>query len=186
MRVLSFDHTTILRPTLNGDGAGFFAGGQFSVRVRLSSSEGCEHFQYRQYIRGTATLQQGEFVGAVALANWRATRDPESVGHLFAVPGGLRLNDVEDAEQRGGQVYRFGYRTGAAVREEGLEDRYVPHPNGPQYRLLDTWGLRGRTRPNATRIQIRVHYTGKVIDVRSPEQPLLTREWSYRLDELFP
>ncbi len=186
MTVTSFEHTTMLRPVLNGDGAGFFAGGQFRVRIQLSSERDCEHYQYRQYIRGTATLQQGEFVGESRLENWRATGEPESVARLFAVPGGLRTSYTEDGERRNGQVHRFGYRRGRGVQEEGLEDRYLPHPNGAEYRLLDTWGLRGRERPVATRIRIRVHYKGKVIDTRRPTEALETQEWSYHLDNLFP
>ena len=186
MRVESFERTTIVQPRLAGDGAGFFAGGQFTVRIRLSSDNGAEHYQYRQYIRGTATIQQGEFVGERRLENWREVREPEPVGRLWAVPGGLQPNYREDGERRNGRVYRFGYRTGQGVQEEGLEDRYIPHPNGREYRLRDTWGLRGRERPVATRIVLRVHYKGEVIDTRRPDDPLETREWSYRLDELFP
>ena len=185
MNVESFEHTTIVTPALRGDGNGFMAGGQFTVRIRLGGSD-FEHGQYRQYIRGTATLQQGEFVGTPSLATWRPLRDPESVGRLFAVPGGLQENYREDGERRHGRVYRFGYRRGDGIQEEGLEDRYVPHPDGPQYRLRDTWGLRGTSRPVATKIRIRVHYKGEVIDDRRPDTAVETREWSYRIDDLFP
>jgi len=185
MGVLSIEHNTIVQPALRGEGSGFFAGGQFTVRVRFEE-RGCEQLLYRQYIRGTATLQQGMFVGARLPGNWRPTEDPRSVARAFSVPGGLRLNYHEDGEVRNGRTYRFGYRTGEPVQEDGLEDRYAPHPNGPEYRLRDTWGLRGRERPSATRIQITVHYKGTVIDTRRPDSPIETREWSYRIDDLFP
>ena len=185
MGVLSFTPATAVQPALRGDGAGFFAGGQFTVRIRFDERD-CEHLEYRQYIRGTATLQHGMFIGARLPGNWRATGQPVSQAHNFAVPGGLRSNYREDGETRHGRVYRFGYRRGDGVQEEGLEDRYLPHPDGPEYRLRDTWGLRGTSRPRATRIQIWVQYKGTVIDTRRPDRPIETREWSYRIDDLFP
>ena len=185
MSVETFDHRTVREPALRGDGAGFFAGGQFTIRIRFTASD-CLNFQYRQYIRGTATLQQGRFEGERLPGNWVPTAEPESVGRLFAVPGGLQPNLTEDGERRLGHDYHFGYRTGDGVEEEGLEDRYIPHPNGPEYRLRDTFGLRGDSRPVATRIRINLFFKGEVIDDRRPERPVLTREWSYRLDDLFP
>lgn len=184
MGVLSFDMATIVQPALRGDGNGFFAGGQFTVRIRLDGDY--EHLEYRQQIRGTATLQQGMFVGARLPGNWRAIAEPRSMARSFAVPGGLQPNYTEDGETRHGHTYRFGYRRGEGVQEEGLEDRYVPHPDGPGYRLRDTWGLRGASRPTATRIQVRVRYKGTVIDTRRPGNALETREWWYRIDDVFP
>ena len=184
MGVISFEHHTVVQPGLRGDGAGFVAGGQFTVRIRFEE-RGCEHLQYRQYIRGTATLQQGVFEGARLPGNWRAIEQPQSQARYFAIPGGLRENYHEDGEMRHGRIYRFGYRRGDGVQEEGLEDRYVPHPNGPEYRLRDTWGLRGRSRPSGKRIQMTIHYKGQVIDTRRPDHPLETREWWYRIDDLF-
>ncbi|MEZ5391302.1 MAG: hypothetical protein R2724_00160 [Bryobacterales bacterium] len=186
MGVQSFDHHTVRSASLRSDGDGFFAGGQFTIAIRFDERD-CRHFEYRQKIRGTAYIQPGEFIGAMEPGNWVPTGEAHSVARSFAVPGGLRENFIEDGERRAGQVFHYGYRNNDPVQEEGLEDRYVPHPNGPVYRLRDTFGLRGDTRPQGARITIRLWYKGLVIDNRrTDDRPVLEQNWSYFIDTLFP
>ncbi len=185
MAIQEFRAVTITPPGLRGLGAGFRAGGQFIVRARFDE-EDAFRYEYRQYIQGTASVTMGAFApGAPSRATWTATNPPHNAANDFAIPGGLRPTFTEDGQQRHGRIERFGYRNAMPVVRFGLEDRYLPDQKmGNEYRLRDTWGLEGATRPRGLRVQIDITYKGVIIDIRDGNREVRRLTWRVRIDDI--
>jgi hypothetical protein len=185
MAILEFRATTIQPAALRALGAGFKAGGQFIVRIQFDEAD-AYRYEYRQYIRGTAFVTLGAFgPGAPSRANWVPTAPRHDAKNDFEVPGGLRTFFTEDGQRRGGRTQRFGYRSAMPVLEHGLEDRYLPEQKmGSEYRLRDTWGLSGASRPRGLRFEIEIVYRGAVIDRLDGDRVLDTRQWRVQLDDI--
>ena len=185
MGVREFRATTIVRPGLRADGAGFFAGGQFIVRARFDPGD-CARYEYRQHIRGTAFLLPGIFGGTPpSRANWIPTGIPRDASSDFEIPGGLATTFKEDGQRRGGRTERFGHRSGSQVLRQGLEDRYLPNrADGCEYKARDTWGIRGTARPRGLRIQIDILYRGRIIDTAESNRVVRTLHWGVKIDDI--
>ncbi len=185
MAIQEFRATTIKSAALKSDGAGIFAGGQFVVVARFDGADAAR-YEYRQYIKGTAILQQGSFSGSPAsMDNWVAKPGsaPEDGKDLFLIPGGLPTSFREDGLIRNGRNERFGYRANAPVLRQGIEDRYLPDQvTGAEYRLRDTWGLRAPTRRVGLRLMIDIVYKGAIIDRQNLDQVVRTLHWGVHLD----
>lgn len=185
MAVQEFRAVTITPPGLRALGSGFKAGGQFIVRARFDE-EDAFRYEYRQYIKGTAILTQGQFgPGAPSRANWRATHPPYNAANDFQIPGGLRPTFTEDGQVRGGRIERFGYRNSMPVLRHGIEDQYQPDQKmGNLYRLRDTWGLEGTSRPRGLRIQIDITYKGVIIDTQDNNNEVRRLTWRVQIDDI--
>jgi hypothetical protein len=184
MGILSFHATTITPAALRALGSGFKAGGQFIVRISFDPIDAVR-YEYRQYIKGTAGVTAGRFNGTPSLANWVATGTRRDASNSFAMPGGLKTSYREDAEKAGGVVQRFGYRSSPAVLRTGLEDQYLPtQTGGAEYRLRDTWGLAGDSRPVGLRVEVDIVYKGVVIDTFDSDKVVLQRQWGVHIDDI--
>lgn len=170
---------------LAADGAGFFAGGQFIIRLELDPGD-ARRYEYRQHIKGTAFVTQGSFSGTPSRASWSATGVRHDAKNDFKIPGGLQTTFTEDGETAtGGSVHRFGYRARSGRIAHGVEDRYLPdQATGAEYRARDTWGLRGIARPSGLRIQIDIIYRGSVIDRDDGNRVVTTLHWGVHLDDI--
>lgn len=186
MAVLEFRAVTItppgIRPLREG---GFMAGGQFIVRARFDAAD-ASRYEYRQYIKGTAFVIMGRFgSGTPSLTNWRATHPPHNAKDDFEIPGGLRTNFTEDGQRRGGRTERFGYRSAMPVLRQGLEDQYLTDQKmGDQYRLRDTWGLRGTSAPRGLKVQLDITYKGVIIDRREGDREVRRQVWRCQLHDV--
>lgn len=177
MAILEFRATTTKSAALNREGAGIFAGGQFVVVARFDAADAAR-YEYRQYIKGTAIMQQGSFGGTPAsMDNWaiKPATVPEDGKDLFLIPGGLHTSFREDGLVRVGRKEYFGYRANKGMYQPGLEDRYLPDQvTGAEYRLRDTWGLRAPTRRVGLRLMIDIVYEGAIIDRQNFDQVVRT------------
>jgi hypothetical protein len=185
MGVREFRAITIVPAGLRADGAGFFAGGQFIVRAKFDAGD-CARYEYRQHIKGTAVLIPGTFTASPpSRGNWVPTGIPRDAGPDFEVPGGLTSTYKEDGQQRGGRTERFGHRAHAQVLRQGLEDRYLPdRPTGCEYKLRDTWGLRGTSRPTGLLVRIDITYRGRIIDTADGDSVVKTLHWGVHIDDI--
>lgn len=185
MAVQEFRAVTIQPAGLRGLGAGFKAGGEFIVRARFDQ-EDASRYEYRQYIKGTATLTMGQFgAGAPSRANWHATQPPHNAANDFQIPGGLRPTFTEDGQTANGRTERYGYRNAMPVMKGGLEDRYMPDQKmGHEYRLRDKWGLSGRSRPRGLHVQLDITYKGVIIDNRDGNREVRQLTWRVQVDDI--
>lgn len=184
--IVEFRAITLTPIDLRASGAGFKMGGRFKIQLRLNPSSDCSRYQYRQFIKGSVSLQQGRFIGTPhTLANWRATGALHNAMHDFRVPGGLQPHFTEDGEMRHGRAHHFGHRSAAPVNEPGLEDRYLPtQASGCEYRGMDTYGLEGRSRPVGLRIKMKITWQGRVIDTANSNRIIDTRHWGVDRDDV--
>jgi hypothetical protein len=185
--ILEFRAITVTPINLRAFGAGFMMGGSFKIRLKFHPDVDCRRYEYRQRIKGTATLQQGSFSGTVrTLATWSSTGSVKNVASAFQIPGGLPTTFAEDAQITStGAVNRFGHRSSSAVHQTGLEDRYLPRQSdGCEYRAQDTYGLRGTTRPLGLRIRLNIIWQGRVIDTRSGNRVIRTLHWGAKRDDI--
>lgn len=171
-------------------------GGRFRIDLRLNPDLNCRRFEYRQDIRGIATLQ---------LPGSTTTLD---ASRCFNIPGGLQTTLREDGEVVGGtrpltppaaghacnlissgSIERYGYRTAPPVKRSGtcpgfsfLEDRYLPTQRGVcRYRANDTYGLSiDRTLLHRATIRLRIVWRGRVIDTRRSGRTIRTLHWGVR------
>ena len=118
MAILEFRATTTKAAALNKEGAGLFAGGQFVVVARFDAADAAR-YEYRQYIKGTAIMQQGSFGGTPAsMDNWviKPGTVPEDGKDLFLIPGGLHTSFREDGLVRVGITKIATRRTKSRAR----------------------------------------------------------------------
>jgi hypothetical protein len=185
MGVREFRAITVTPAALRGDGAGFMAGGQFIVRAKFDPGD-CARYEYRQYIKGTASTTQGTFGGATpSRTSWRATAAPHNAGPDFQVPGGLTTTYKEDGQVIGSRTERFGHRNHSQVLRTGIEDRYLPNrADGCEYKARDTWGLRGTARPRGLRVKIDIIYRGRIIDTEDSNRVVRSLHWGVHIDDI--
>jgi hypothetical protein len=185
--ILEFRAITVTPVNLRAFGAGFMMGGSFKIKLKFHPDVDCRRYEYRQRIKGTATVQQGSFSGtARTLATWSSTGPVKNVASAFQIPGGLPVAFAEDGQTTStGAVNRFGHRSSPAVQQTGLEDRYLPRQSdGCEYRAQDTYGLRGTTRPLGLRIRLNIIWQGRVIDTRSGNRVIRTLHWGAKRDDI--
>jgi hypothetical protein len=204
--ILEFRAVTVTPLGLRAAGAGFNMGGSFRVIIRFNPALNCRSFEYRQFIRGTATLQRGTFAtgSPPSLATWSPTAPACDASRCFEIPGGLPTTLREDGQiiggtratgsppagqccqsLTGGRIERFGYRSSPPVHRTGLEDRYLPsQATGCEYRARDTYGLSGTSRPTGLRIRLRIVWQGRVIDTSRGNRIIATRHWGVRGDDI--
>lgn len=173
-------------PRINADGNGFAFVGKFSVTALFGEGD-VSQFEYRQYIKGSCTLQYGSFRGNhPTINNWVAPPLRQNGNHLFAIPGGLHTHYTEDGEIINGRSTYFGHRTNPSTQSYGLEDRYIPNqPTGNQYVNLDTYGIRGTSRTSGLRIQYHLFYMGTIINnITGNTHKYIT--WDINADNIIP
>ncbi len=183
--VVEFRAVTVTPIALRGFGAGWMMGGSFRVHARFNPTVNCRPLEYRQLIKGTATVQQGRFTGAPSLATWVATGTVINAASSFQIPGGLPTAFAEDGQVVGGVTHRFGHRSAPAHISTGLEDRYLPaQATGCEYRAQDTYGLRGATRPVGLRIKLNITWQGRIIDTSRANRLVRTLHWGVNKDDI--
>ncbi len=184
--VLQFRATTITSMALRGMGSGWKMSAEFVVRLFLNPSVDASRYEYRQFIRGTCTLQPGRFTGTTpSRASWVHTARPADARSQFSNPGGLPARQSEDGQRVRGRTFRYGHRSANPVQERGLEDRYLPdQAGGHEYRARDVPGISGTTRPRGLRIRIDLNFQGRVIDVRDSNRVIRTLAWRYQGDDI--
>jgi hypothetical protein len=174
----------------------------FQVHLELNSKlEDPSLYEYRQEIRGSGFLQQGEWVGGL----WRPKRIPARPGSplviappipippdTFPIPGvpgvpkGLLPNWKEDGIVDGSVTRLYGHRPADFVN--GLEqDKYSPDKlNGHSYLLGDQPGLDG-DKIEGLRVFLNMEFIGSVVRFdKMPGVPgrkiietVAKRNWSY-------
>jgi hypothetical protein len=172
---------------LRASGSGWMMRGSFRVHILLRPQADCRRYEYRQYIRGTATVQRGTFPSGLppSPTNWQATGPLEDVASTFEIPGGLPRQFREDGQRVGGRVLHFGYRTSPAVVAEGTEDRYLPRQDtGCEYRGMDTFGLSATTRVVGLRIRLSLAWQGRIIDTRERNRVIGQETWHIDGDDI--
>lgn len=192
--VQSFVRKTIaglkMRPRKGTDGLfGWVMKGCFEINIKLNPSiPDASRFVYRQFIRGSAGVTEGVFMGAHN-TNWQALGPEVSANSAFKIKGGLPTTFKEDMLQIEGKIEKFGYRHTPAVNRPngnvGLIDRYLPvQSNGHHYQCRDTFGLE-YDRPSVIGTKVRVHldYAGFVFD-QLLDEIVAQRNWSYSLTEI--
>ncbi len=184
MGIREFRAITIVPAGLRADGAGFIAGGQFVVRAKFDPGD-CARYEYRQYIKGTASTTSGSFSSSPpSRTNWTPGA-VHNAGPDFQVPGGLTTSYQEDGQVVGRRTERFGHRDHPQVLRTGLEDRYLPNrADGCEYKLRDTWGLRGTSRPVGLRIKIDIIYRGRIIDTSDGNKVVRSLHWGVHIDDI--
>ncbi len=183
--VVEFRAITVTPIDLRAFGPGWMMGGSFRVRARFNPTVDCRRYEYRQFIKGTATVQQGRSTGPPAFATWVAAGPVINAAGSFQIPGGLPTSFAEDGQMVGGVIHRFGHRSAPPHVSIGLEDRYLPtQAAGCEYRAQDTYGLRGATRPSGLRIKLDITWQGRIIDTAGGNRILRTLHWRARKDDI--
>jgi len=188
---MNITYTPVLAPAIRAEGAGFACVGRGRVTVEFGrpGMRNVSRYQYRQYIKGSCTLQRGNFSGTPhSRENWVAIELPQSGNNLFAIPGGgLQAGFTEDGEVSNGTAFYFGYRTNPAVSREGLEDYYIPNQQtGDRYVNLDTFGIRGPSRPSGLRIIFDITWEGRIVDTSRGNLPVMVKSWNSAVDQIIP
>jgi hypothetical protein len=188
MPIIEFRHIPVVSTGLHPlAGGGWTMGGVFRVKLILNQRVNCRQYEYRQFIRGTCTMQQGTFApGAHTVAGWTATGPLVSMASTFHVPGGLSATDWhEDGFTSGSSTHRVGHRSNAGVNGPQREDRYLPtQATGWEYRVTDSFGLRGSTLPVGMRIRLHLEYEGRVIDRLQANRVIQTLRWNKIGDDI--
>lgn len=171
-------------------------GGLFRVDLRLDPALDCSRYEYRQDIRGRASVQ---LAGSSSRLDMR---------NCFEVPGGLSPALLTEDGQilnpapirpvppghacpplAGSIVERFGYRSSPpVVRAMGcpifasLEDRYLPtQATGCRYVARDTYGVSiDRARLRGATLRLRLIWRGRVIDRLRGDRTIRTLHWGVR------
>jgi hypothetical protein len=150
-------------PDLRANGAGWMLRGRFSIRVRFEPAPDVSRYEYRQYIRGTAWTQAGQFPEdeTPSVENWTPSAPRVNAAALFEIAGGLPTSWTEDGQ--GSEC--FGHRDAAGVSRAGLVDRYSPdQANGDSYELVDTYGFEGTNRVFGTKLFFDLRYRFVIVD----------------------
>ncbi|MEZ6132279.1 MAG: hypothetical protein R3C59_26760 [Planctomycetaceae bacterium] len=199
----SFRATTIrrmaIRP-LGGSPGWLEVKKSFRVVINFAPGIDFHRYQYRQFIKGSASIEEGSYTGAASVANWRsAGRTPISVNSVFGVPPtGLTPSFREDGAMEGGRVVHYG-RQIPGTRQHGNvpEDRYFMDGGLGCYRATDNVGLEvppGRTFVVAgrnvvrsgLRIRMNILFQGCIVDTTRSDHKLQTLHWSVRSDLVLP
>ena len=172
---------------LRASGSGWVVRGNFRIHIVFNPKAGCSRYEYRQYIRGTATIQQGTFPSGVepSMTTWQPTGQLIDVASTFLIPGGLPSQFREDGQTVAGRVLHFGYRSSPPVVAEGTEDRYLPaQATGWEYRGTDTYGLSGTSRVIGLRIRLSLVWQGRIIDTRAHNRVIKQDTWHVNGDNI--
>lgn len=148
-----FEKHTAPHPTTNQIVPSWMVSSTFQVSVKFNpnlSETDRSRYEYRQYIRGSATVQDGS---RNANGIWMPTLPVRitNVGKTFAVPFdpnspgiGLTTHYKEDgktATDAGSKCFRFGYRGGAEINGNRFRNVWSPDPEtGTELTLRDTPG----------------------------------------------
>lgn len=202
-----FTHQTVKQPRLGkfteGGKPMWGIQGSFKVRLTLSpalsESERCK-YEYRQYIKGSLTIEDGSWNGPI----WNAKPGTKkSIGSKVTVPVdpknpslgfGLTSSWKEDGLDRtheGRGIRRFGYRDYCDSSEPGYQNQWLPDQNGHIYALQDSFGYAEPYFKIAIRITLEYHYKGEVVRVTRdpnteetvPVEVVKSKIWSYKFDE---
>mgnify|MGYP001384994996 CR=1 FL=1 len=177
-------------------------GGLFRIKLDFNSDFDCRRFEYRQDIKGTATITP------------KGALTPLDASECFNIPGSLSPKFKEDGEiiggtrpttvpapghfcnpVVGGRVERFGYRSAPAVLRTGtcpvfsiLEDRYLSSQrHGCKYRAKDTYGLSVDTIVlSGATLSLRIVWRGKVIDTDRSDKVIRTLHWGVKGSTVIP
>ena len=175
-----------------------------SFRVQIDYSPGIDfnRYQYRQFIKGSGSIEEGSYTRSPEITNWTSAGRPSiSVNSAFGVPpSGITPDFREDGAVEGGRTVHYG-RQIPGTRAVGTtipEDRYftAASDNGC-YRATDNVGLTlsgatfsfgGRTIVRSgLRVRINITFQGCIVDTsRSPEEKLQTIHWGVRGDLILP
>ena len=186
--VSSFTISDLVNLDLRADGAGWQLRGRFRVDIRLNESlANPNRYQYRQFIKGTATTTAGRFTGPTpSPTNWEATATPRDRSSQFGVPGGLNATSwSEDGVVAAGGTRKYGYRRSAAFVANGEEDQYLPgQRNGTRYVAVDTYGLMGTRRVAGTKLNLDLSYKGVIVDVLNSDREVSKKTWRYQAERI--
>ncbi|WP_029247428.1 hypothetical protein [Schlesneria paludicola] len=181
--------------------------GGLKVTIRLNPllSEGERvKFEYRQYIRGQAWLQNGEWDPQTN--RWTATSQNQIlISQKFAIPPsathpkGLTTDFKEDGmiPDVGSTPIRFGYRDTEQIVQDKFKSAWIPDGNGDTFILHDTIGYAEQqfTDPNTGRkidpkIHLELFFRGAIWETMrdSNDEVVLVREvqaktWHYLIDD---
>lgn len=202
-----FTHQTVIQPRLGkfteGGKQMWGIQGSFKVRLKLSpalsESERC-NYEYRQYIKGNLTLEEGSWNGPI----WNAKPGTKkSVASKVTVPIDPKLphlgfglssswkEDGLDRTSEGLGIRRFGYRDFADSPQPGYQNQWLPDGSGALYVLQDSFGYAERYTGIAVRITLEYSYRGDVVRVvRNPQteetepvEVVKSKSWAYKFDE---
>lgn len=198
--IIKFSHWTSIDLALRPDAGGtrWQMRGRFHITLKLDPNlPDFARYEYRQRIKGTATIQAGKLSGTPAdkLSDrvWTKTNEPFDMSGQFAVPPGYETGPYggliykpkgiltewkEDGEVVNNKAFKFGYRAGGAVIAEGIVDSYSPNQQGPDYVLQDTFGTMGAYLA-AAKISVELWYQGYVLDTQTNVQ-LGLKGWHYK------
>ncbi|MEM0927015.1 MAG: hypothetical protein AAGJ83_13320 [Planctomycetota bacterium] len=188
--ILEFRALLVSPIKLRSKGTGWACKGKFRVIIRFHPDIDASRYEYRQYIKGSASTQRGHFTGTTPTTeNWRAIYAAVDQSDKFKVPGGLSNSFKEDGFQSdGGKVESYGYRRTRGTRQtdETPEDRYLPNQSsGHTYRCNDCPGLEGTNgRPSGLRIRQTFTFQGRIIDTHRDNQIVATRHWRLEGDHI--
>ncbi|MFU7559337.1 hypothetical protein ACMFWY_11720 [Roseiconus sp. JC912] len=189
--VLEFRALRVRPITLESLGSGWICKGKFRVIIRFDPAIDASRYEYRQFIKGTATTQQGRFTGSTpSMSNWVATGTLNDRKSAFQIPGGLSSTTYREDGfvKRDGTIERYGYRSSPASIETNTtpEDRYSPNQaHGHTYRCTDGVGLLDRTgRPPGLRIRQKFLFQGRIIDTARSNRIVATRHWKLEGDHI--
>jgi hypothetical protein len=187
--VVEFKAISLLPTTLKTDGgAGWTMSGRFQVRLLLNPNLNPERFEYRQFIRGTASAQRGAFQTGVppSLATWTATGPVVDAASSFNTPGGLQQSFAEDGTTQHGVILHYGRRSAAPIHQAqiGWEDFYLPtQATGNEYHSMDNPAVSGTPRIVGLRARLSLDFSGRVIDT-TDGRIVRSLQWAIRGDDI--
>lgn len=181
--------------------------GGLKVTIRLNpllSEDERIKYEYRQYIRGHAWLQDGEWDGTTH--RWTATSQKQiPISHKFAIPAsvalpqGLTTDFKEDGmiPEAGTMPIRFGYRDTEQIIQDKFKSAWIPDGNGDTFILHDTIGYAEECQTDANtgrkidpKIHVELFFRGVIWETMrdSNEEVVLVREvqaknWHYLIDD---
>ncbi|MCA9139658.1 MAG: hypothetical protein KDB00_22955 [Planctomycetales bacterium] len=189
--ILEFRALRVRPITLERLGRGWICKGKFRVIIRFHEDVDATRYEYRQFIKGTASTQPGRFTATPpSMQNWVSTGALTDAASAFQVPGGLSATIFREDGfvRRNGSVDRYGYRSNAASLETNTapEDRYLPNQaHGRTYRCTDAPGLADdRGRPAGLRIRQKFLFQGRIIDTARGNRIVATRHWKLEGDHI--
>ena len=181
--------------------------GALKVTVRLNpllSEDERLKYEYRQYIRGSAWLQDGEWNPQTQ--TWSATSQKQiPISDKFAIPPsgglpkGLTHSEKEDGmlPEVGTLPIKFGYRDTDQIVQDGFVSAWIPDGNGGTFMLKDTIGYteEHRTDPQTkkkvdSKIHLEMYFRGVIVEtIRNekeevvPVREVQSKSWHYLIEE---
>lgn len=171
----------------------------FRVRVAFAQGIDCRRYQYRQFIKGSASVQQGTYAGFAVLSAWRSTGPVIAVSHKIGL--GINSRFQEDGQMVRGRIIRYGHNIpGTRASATTPEDRYFVDNGMSFYRATDNVGLEFPRLPQVSlwrggpsvvrsglRIRLNIMFQGRIVDTSRSTEPILdTQHWRVRGDLILP